>query len=75
MIFRCSRGYYGNPEMPGGKCLPCNCNPYGSLDRICDRMTGQCYCRKGIGGRDCTQCNARHILTDAGCKCKLFLWK
>ncbi|XP_054719082.1 laminin subunit alpha-1-like [Uloborus diversus] len=65
---RCSRGYYGNPEMSGGSCQPCNCNPYGSLDRICDRMTGQCHCRKDISGRDCTQCSARFILTDAGCK-------
>ncbi|KAF8792889.1 Laminin subunit alpha-1 like protein [Argiope bruennichi] len=65
---RCSLGYYGVPTMPGGSCQPCNCNPYGSLDRVCDRMTGQCYCRRGIGGRDCTMCSARHILTDVGCK-------
>ncbi|GFV46525.1 laminin subunit alpha-1 [Trichonephila clavipes] len=65
---RCSLGYYGVPTMLGGNCLPCNCNPYGSLDRVCDRMTGQCFCRRGIGGRDCTMCKARHILTDVGCK-------
>nr|XP_042897336.1 laminin subunit alpha-1 isoform X3 [Parasteatoda tepidariorum] len=65
---KCSRGFYGTPTMMGGQCLACNCNPYGSLDRICDRMTGQCHCRRGITGRDCTQCSPRHILTDIGCK-------
>ncbi|KFM68921.1 Laminin subunit alpha-2, partial [Stegodyphus mimosarum] len=44
---RCSQEFYGTPAAPGGSCKPCNCNKYGSLNYTCDRMTGQCHCRRG----------------------------
>uniref|UniRef100_A0A8C9XXG1 Laminin subunit alpha-2 n=1 Tax=Sander lucioperca TaxID=283035 RepID=A0A8C9XXG1_SANLU len=56
---RCSNGYYGQPNVPGGSCQPCDCN--GNLDLSisgsCDPITGQCLrCRQGYGGVSCESC-------------------
>lgn len=56
----------------GGKCVPCECNPHGSVSDECHELTGQCNCRPGITGRDCSHCQPRHILTPKGCTCKYF---
>ncbi|XP_053979211.1 laminin subunit alpha-1-like isoform X1 [Hylaeus volcanicus] len=65
---RCSYGYYGFPNLPDGKCVPCNCNPAGSLNDECDTETGQCKCRAGSTGRDCSQCTAyRHVYINNVC--------
>lgn len=34
----------------------CRCNPYGSLNRSCDKYTGQCFCRGNVTGRTCDKC-------------------
>lgn len=65
---RCSDGYYGNPNIAGGSCEPCNCNTYGSRSQICDKVTGKCHCLEGLLSRDCSECKSRHILTEYGCK-------
>ncbi|XP_076462895.1 laminin subunit alpha-2-like isoform X2 [Babylonia areolata] len=54
---RCEDGYYGNPAQLGEKCTPCLCNPEGSVDKTCDRVTGQCRCRPGIQGQRCNKCS------------------
>ncbi|XP_043794597.1 laminin subunit alpha-2 isoform X1 [Apis laboriosa] len=65
---RCSPGYYGFPHLPAGKCTPCECNPAGSLNDECDTETGQCRCRAGSTGRDCSQCTAyRHVFINNVC--------
>ncbi|XP_076178093.1 laminin subunit alpha-1-like [Ptiloglossa arizonensis] len=65
---RCSYGYYGFPDLPDGKCVPCNCNPAGSLNDECDTETGQCRCKVGSTGRDCSQCTAyRHVYINNVC--------
>ncbi|XP_067120373.1 laminin subunit alpha lam-3-like [Centruroides vittatus] len=63
----CSDGYYGNPFKEGGFCKSCNCNSYGSISQICDKVTGQCHCKEGIFGRDCSICQPHHILTESKC--------
>ncbi|KAK3855199.1 hypothetical protein Pcinc_038380, partial [Petrolisthes cinctipes] len=63
---RCDAGYYGRPSEPGGSCVPCNCDPFGSLHDSCD-STGQCTCKEGIRGRDCSQCAPRHVTSATGC--------
>uniref|UniRef100_A0A8C3EBE2 Laminin subunit alpha-2 n=1 Tax=Corvus moneduloides TaxID=1196302 RepID=A0A8C3EBE2_CORMO len=57
---RCSSGYTGNPQIPGGSCQACECDPYGSLPVPCDSVTGQCTCRPGFTGWKCAGCEHRH---------------
>lgn len=67
----CAYGYYGFPDLPEGKCVPCGCNLAGSLSDTCDSETGQCKCKPGSTGRDCSQCTAyRHVYINNVCTCK-----
>lgn len=34
----------------------CRCNPYGSLNTVCDKRRGQCVCRANVTGRACDRC-------------------
>ncbi|KAK9515757.1 hypothetical protein VZT92_026376 [Zoarces viviparus] len=56
---QCAPGYYGNPEQPGGQCLPCTCN--GNIDtqdpESCDPRTGRCLkCQHHSDGPSCAHC-------------------
>lgn len=64
---RCDYGYYGTPWEVGGYCVPCKCNLFGSVSDECDEITGQCNCRPGVTGKDCSKCEERHIITNRGC--------
>uniref|UniRef100_A0A8C5PK68 Laminin subunit alpha-1 n=1 Tax=Leptobrachium leishanense TaxID=445787 RepID=A0A8C5PK68_9ANUR len=64
---KCSLGYHGNPKEPGGSCQKCDCNPSGSMNNDCDRLTGQCLCKKGVTGLHCDTCESRHILLEDIC--------
>ncbi|XP_051240878.1 laminin subunit alpha-1 isoform X1 [Dicentrarchus labrax] len=64
---RCSVGYYGNPSVPGGMCSQCSCSGWGSLQPLCDALSGQCECKAGVKGRSCDQCEERHILQEGEC--------
>lgn len=55
----CSDNYYGNPEVPGGLCAPCDCNE--KIDLLqpgnCDPHTGNCLkCLKETTGDHCEVC-------------------
>ncbi|ERL94756.1 hypothetical protein D910_12030, partial [Dendroctonus ponderosae] len=55
----CSDNYYGNPEVPGGLCTPCDCNE--KIDLIqpgnCDPHTGKCLkCLNETTGDHCEVC-------------------
>ncbi|KAM8796644.1 laminin subunit gamma-3 [Eudromia elegans] len=71
---RCQRGFYGDARAAAaaGKCLPCDCNPQGSVpgQEGCDAATGQCPCLPHVAGRDCSRCQpGYHGLQPAvGCK-------
>ncbi|NWU64822.1 LAMA2 protein, partial [Pterocles burchelli] len=64
---RCSSGYTGNPQIPGGSCQECECDQYGSLPVPCDPVTGQCTCKPGFTGWKCVGCEHRHARD--GMKC------
>uniref|UniRef100_H3C8W5 Laminin, alpha 1 n=1 Tax=Tetraodon nigroviridis TaxID=99883 RepID=H3C8W5_TETNG len=64
---RCSTGFYGNPSVPGGVCLPCDCSGWGSRQPVCNNLSGKCDCKAGVKGRSCDQCEDRHILQEGEC--------
>lgn len=70
---RCSLGYYGDPQLPGGSCHLCQCNPSGSVHVNCDRVTGKCPCKQGVTGQLCEECEPRHLLLEEECVCR-WLW-
>ncbi|KAG8444246.1 hypothetical protein GDO86_009434 [Hymenochirus boettgeri] len=57
---RCAPGYSGNPNIPGGSCQECECNPYGAQSMVCHTTTGQCQCKAGSTGLKCAGCTDRH---------------
>ncbi|OXB73578.1 UNVERIFIED_CONTAM: hypothetical protein H355_003880 [Colinus virginianus] len=64
---KCSLGYYGEPQLPGGSCHLCRCNPSGSVHVNCDRVTGKCLCKRGVTGQLCDECEPRHLLLEEEC--------
>lgn len=58
---RCASGYHGDPQVPGGRCEECKCDPVGALPEPCDPRTGQCICRPGASGHTCGVCMERHV--------------
>ncbi|VDM41107.1 unnamed protein product [Toxocara canis] len=63
----CVNGYFGDPNVPGGFCEQCACHPDGSRHGVCDPVTGQCECREGVTGRDCSLCQERHAFVGGVC--------
>ncbi|XP_029776916.1 laminin subunit gamma-3 [Suricata suricatta] len=57
---RCEEGFFGSAlaPRPADKCMPCSCNPRGSVSEQgpCDPVTGQCTCLPHVTGRDCSRC-------------------
>ncbi|GCB82233.1 hypothetical protein scyTo_0021962, partial [Scyliorhinus torazame] len=58
---KCAPGYYGNPQVAGGKCWPCRCN--NNIDVTdpgsCHPHTGQCLkCLYNTDGDHCEACKA-----------------
>uniref|UniRef100_A0A4W6G1L4 Laminin, beta 1b n=1 Tax=Lates calcarifer TaxID=8187 RepID=A0A4W6G1L4_LATCA len=72
----CAPGYFGNPLVPGGRCLPCQCNNNidmhdpGSCDCQCDQLTGQCPCQPNVVGQNCDRCapDTWNIASGTGCQ-------
>ncbi|KAM7389954.1 hypothetical protein PAMA_008234 [Pampus argenteus] len=75
---RCASGFYGNPQVVGGVCVPCECN--GNVDDSkaghCDTVTGECLrCLNNTAGRHCEVCqpgyygDAVHAKNCQECSC------
>lgn len=48
---QCLPGYYQYPL-----CLPCDCDPAGTLPQICDQTSAQCLCKDNVVGDQCNKC-------------------
>ncbi|XP_061670381.1 usherin isoform X4 [Syngnathoides biaculeatus] len=51
---RCEFGYWNLSRAAG--CIPCDCDPSGSLSPFCEPVGGQCACKPGVGGQRCDLC-------------------
>ncbi|NXL36266.1 USH2A protein, partial [Glaucidium brasilianum] len=54
----CLDGYHKVQENLSFVCLPCNCDKAGTVDGslLCDKSTGQCPCKAGVTGLQCSRC-------------------
>ncbi|NXU70580.1 USH2A protein, partial [Oreotrochilus melanogaster] len=54
----CLDGYHKVQEDHSFVCLPCNCDKAGTINGslVCDKSTGQCPCKAGVTGLQCSQC-------------------
>lgn len=55
----CADNYFGNPEVPGGRCERCDCSRNVDLEVAgnCDGRTGECaQCMFETGGAHCEHC-------------------
>ncbi|XP_067391238.1 laminin subunit gamma-2 isoform X2 [Emydura macquarii macquarii] len=63
---RCKEEFYRQRD--GDCCLPCNCNPRGSLGMQCDNY-GRCSCKPGVMGDKCDRCQPGfHSFSETGCR-------
>ncbi|KAI5635987.1 laminin G domain-containing protein [Phthorimaea operculella] len=61
----CAVGFVRSPD---GSCVPCACDPVGSVVPQCDNR-GRCRCRSFATGIKCDQCVARRTYLDGdGCQ-------
>lgn len=58
-------GFYFSPSSVTG-CLPCLCHTAGSVNQVCDKLTGQCTCQDvSVTGRTCERCKEHHFGFDS----------
>ncbi|XP_059335832.1 laminin subunit beta-2-like isoform X3 [Ammospiza nelsoni] len=55
---RCRHGAYGLSHDDPQGCQPCRCDPRGTVagSSPCDPISGDCYCKRFVAGRSCSQC-------------------
>ncbi|XP_028616049.1 usherin isoform X2 [Grammomys surdaster] len=53
---RCNFGFKFLQSFNGDGCEPCQCNLHGSVNQLCDPLSGQCACKKEAKGLKCDAC-------------------
>uniref|UniRef100_A0A8C8ALH0 Laminin subunit beta 2 n=1 Tax=Otus sunia TaxID=257818 RepID=A0A8C8ALH0_9STRI len=55
---RCRHGAFGLSHDDPQGCQPCRCDPRGTVtgSSPCDPVSGDCYCKRFVAGRSCSQC-------------------
>ncbi|XP_030912180.1 laminin subunit beta-2, partial [Geospiza fortis] len=59
---RCKSGFFGlSADNPQG-CQRCQCDPRGTAadGSRCDPVSGECFCKRLVTGRSCSQCLPEH---------------
>ena len=51
-------------------CLPCDCDPNGSVDQNCDPVSGICPCIERVEGDRCTNCTDGYYDLDGSLTCE-----
>ncbi|XP_013375386.1 PREDICTED: usherin isoform X1 [Chinchilla lanigera] len=65
----CNSGFKFLRSFNDDGCEPCRCNLHGSVNKICNPVSGQCECKKGVKGLRCDTCREHFYGLDAtGCK-------
>ncbi|GAB1600789.1 laminin subunit gamma-1-like [Argonauta hians] len=55
-------------KQPQHMCMPCNCNPTGSVSLQCD-SEGKCRCKPGVAGQHCDRCQENfYEFSNYGCR-------
>lgn len=50
-------------------CKKCECDPDGSISSNCEKESGRCYCKDGVGGDRCDDClQGYYGFSTNGCK-------
>ncbi|KAG8443758.1 hypothetical protein GDO86_009077 [Hymenochirus boettgeri] len=54
----CLNGYFKSSQTGSLSCLPCECDVSGTMTspQICDKLTGQCFCKPFVSGQQCSIC-------------------
>ncbi|EGV92554.1 Usherin [Cricetulus griseus] len=66
---RCNFGFKFLQSFNDDGCQPCQCNPHGSVNQLCNPLSGQCECKKEAKGLKCDTCR-EDFYGLAGSACK-----
>nr|XP_039265768.1 laminin subunit alpha-5-like isoform X2 [Styela clava] len=53
MCDKCKPGFFAFPD-----CVPCECDPRGSVSQVCNHVNGQCLCKDNVEGQQCDRCKS-----------------